>query len=208
MFGVGFLRDPATGELLLSKGLPQAEPSSQKRVLGTYTPDWTGGIDNTFHFRGIDFGFLIDTRIGGDIYSTGNMWGSYSGVLKNTEFRPDSGLLIQGIDQATGKQNTVHVRTEQYYHSLYPIQEAWIYKANFVKLREARIGFQIPDRYLRGTRLTNTRVSFVGRNLALWGTKVPNIDPESAFSSTNLQGIEMGQMPTARSIGFQVSVAP
>jgi hypothetical protein len=208
MFGVGFLRDSATGELLLKNGLPQAEPSSQKRVLGTYTPNWTGGIDNTFHYRGVDFGFLIDTRVGGNIYSTGNMWGSYSGVLKNTEFRPDSGLLLKGIDQATGQANTVDVRTEEYYHSLYPIQEAWIYKANFVKLREARIAFQVPQRLLGNTRIQNARVSIIGRNLALWGTKVPNIDPETAFSSTNLQGIEMGQMPTARSIGFQFAVTP
>jgi TonB-linked SusC/RagA family outer membrane protein len=208
MFGVGFLRDPATGQLLLSDGLPQAEPSSQKRVLGTYTPNWTGGIDNTFHYRGIDFGFLIDTRVGGNIYSTGNMWGSYAGILKNTEFRPDTGLLIKGIDEATGQTNTIHVRAEEYYHSLYPIQEPWIYKANFVKLREARVAFQIPQRLLGRTRLQNARVSIIGRNLALWGTKVPNIDPETAFSSTNLQGIEMGQMPTARSIGFQLAVTP
>jgi outer membrane receptor protein involved in Fe transport len=208
MFGVGYQRDPATGELLLSGGLPQAEASSKKRVLGTYTPDWTGGIDNTFHYRGVDFGFLIDTRVGGNIYSTGNMWGSYAGVLKNTEFRPDTGLLIKGIDKATGQENTVHVRAEEYYHSLYPIQEAWIYKANFVKLREARVAFQVPERLLQRTRIQNARISIIGRNLALWGTNVPNIDPETAFSSTNLQGIEMGQMPTARSIGFQFSVTP
>jgi TonB-linked SusC/RagA family outer membrane protein len=208
MFGVGFLRDSATGELMLQNGHPLPEPSSQKRVLGVYTPDWTGGIDNTFHFRGIDFGFLIDTRQGGNIYSTGNMWGSYSGQLKNTEFRPDTGLLIHGIDVATGKENTVHVRTEDYYHNLYPIQEAWIYDASFVKLREARISFNIPPRFLRSTRINNARLSIIGRNLALWGTHVPNIDPESAFSSSNLQGIEMGQIPTARSIGFQLSVMP
>jgi TonB-linked SusC/RagA family outer membrane protein len=208
MFGVGYLRDDATGQLLLKNGHPQAEPSSKKRVLGVYTPDWTGGIDNTFHYRGVDFGFLIDTRQGGNIYSTGNMWGSYAGVLKNTEFRPDTGLLIKGIDQATGQANTVHTRTEDYYHSLYPIQEAWIYKANFVKLREARVAFQVPSRYLRTTKLSNARLSLVGRNLALWGTSAPNIDPESAFSATNQQGIEMGQMPTARSIGFQLSVTP
>ena len=48
----------ANGQLLLSgAGLPIAEPSSAKRVLGVYTPDWTGGIDNTFHYRGVDFGF-------------------------------------------------------------------------------------------------------------------------------------------------------
>lgn len=207
MFGVGYLRDPATGQLLLRNGLPQAQASSNKRVLGVYTPDWTGGIDNTFRFRGVDFGFLIDTRQGGNIYSTGNMWGSYAGILKNTEFRPDTGLLIAGIDQVTGLPNTRHVRSESYWHSLYPIQEAWIYDASFVKLREARIGFAIPPRLLQSANLSTARLSIVGRNLALW-SKAPNIDPETAFSTSNLQGIEMGQMPTARSIGFQLSVTP
>jgi len=208
MFGVGYQRDPATGQLLLRNGLPRPEPSSKKRVLGVYTPDWTGGIDNTFHYRGVDFGFLVDTRQGGNIYSTGNMWGSYAGILANTAFRPDTGLLIVGIDQTTGAANTTHVRTEDYYHSLYPIQEAWIYDASFVKLREARIGFAIPPRYLRSANLRNARLSFVGRNLALWGSKVPNVDPETAFGTANFQGIEMGQLPTARSIGFQLSVTP
>jgi hypothetical protein len=207
MFGVGYLRDSTTGELLLDQGLPQAEASSNKRVLGVYTPDWTGGVDNTFHFHGVDFGFLIDTRQGGNIYSTGNMWAAYSGQLAITAYRPDSGLLIRGIDQATGKENTVHVRTEDYYHDLYPIQEAWIYDASFVKLREARIGFPIPQRWLRNTRVQGARLSIVGRNLALW-SKIPNVDPETAFSSTNLQGVEMGQIPTARSIGFQFTVTP
>src|SRR5205823_3305628 len=160
---------------------------------------------------GVDFGFLIDTRQGGNIYSTGNMWGMYAGILKGTEFRPDTGLLIKGINRGTntpggGTPNTKHVRTEDYYHSLYPIQEPWIYDASFVKLREARIAFDVPSRFLRNTRINNARLSLIGRNLALWGTHVPNIDPEAAFSSTNLQGVEMGQMPTARSIGFQLSV--
>jgi TonB-linked SusC/RagA family outer membrane protein len=207
MFGVGFKRDSATHELLLRDGLPQPEPSSAKRVLGVYTPDWTGGINNSFHYRGIDFGFLVDTRQGGQIYSTGNMWGSYAGVLANTAYRPDTGIVIRGIDQATKQQNDVHVRTEDYFHSLYPIQEAWIYSASFVKLREARIGFSLPESLLRRTTFQNARLSIVGRNLMLWAS-APNIDPESAFSSTNLQGIEMGQMPTTRSVGFQLSVTP
>ena len=207
MFGVGYKRDSSTNELLLSDGLPQPQSASQKRVLGNYTPDYTGGIDNTFHFHGVDFGFLIDGQHGGNVYSTGNMWGSYSGVLATTAFRPDSGLLIRGIDQATGQENTVHVRTEDYYHSLYPIQEAWIYDASYIKLREARVSFALPQSLFRRTMIHGARLSIVGRNLALW-TNVPNIDPETAFSSSNLQGIEMGQIPTARSVGFQLSVTP
>lgn len=197
----------ANGQMLLTSGHPTAEPSTAKRVLGVYTPDWTGGWNNTFHFRGVELGFLIDTRQGGNIYSTGNMWGSYAGVLANTEFRPDTGLVISGIDKSTGKTNAQHIRAEDYWHSLYPIQEAWIYDASFVKLREARIGFNLPSSWLRNTTVKQARLSIVGRNLALW-TDAPNIDPESAFSATNLQGIEMGQMPTTRSIGFQLSVTP
>ena len=207
MYGVGFRRDSTTGDLLLYGGVPRAEPSSRKRVLGNYTPDWTGGVNNNFRYKGVDFGFLIDTRQGGNIYSTGNMWGSYAGILANTEFRPDTGLLIKGIDAATGQPNTTHVRAEDYWHSLYNIQEAWIYDASFVKLREARIGFAVPAGIARRARLDDARISIVGRNLALW-TSAPNIDPESAFSSTNLQGIEMGQMPTTRSVGFQLTVTP
>ena len=207
MFGVGYQRDEDTGKLLLRNGIPLPEPSSQKRVLGTYTPDWTGGINNTFRYKGVDFGFLVDTRQGGNIYSTGNMWGAYAGILKETEFRPDTGLLLDGIDAATGLQNTTHVRTEDYYHSLYQIQERWIYDASFVKLREARVGFDLPRSLTSPMRVSSARLSVVGRNLALW-TSAPNIDPEAAFSSGNLQGIEMGQLPTARSIGFNVTLTP
>jgi outer membrane receptor protein involved in Fe transport len=206
-FGVGYRRDPATGQLLLTNGLPRPEPSSNKRVLGVYTPDWTGGINNTLRYRGVELGFLVDTRQGGQVYSTGNMWGSYSGILKRTEFRPDTGLLIQGIDAATGQPNTRHVTAQAYFHSLYQIQEAWLYDASFVKLREARLSFNVPNRYTSRLRVASVRASVIGRNLYLW-TDAPNIDPETAFSTANIQGIEMGQLPTARSIGFQLTVAP
>jgi TonB-linked SusC/RagA family outer membrane protein len=207
MFGVGFLRDEDTGQILLREGIPVPEPSNEKRVLGSYMPDWTGGINNTFRYKGVDFGFLIDTRQGGNIYSTGNMWGAYAGILKETEFRPDTGLLIAGLDIDTGQPNTTHVRTEDYYHSLYQIQERWIYDASFVKLREARIGFDLPRAVVSPMRVSSARLSVVGRNLYLWA-KAPNIDPEAAFSSGNIQGIEMGQLPSARSVGFQVTLTP
>jgi hypothetical protein len=47
-------------------------------------------------------------------------------------------------------------------------------------------------------------IALIGRNLALW-TENPNIDPETAFDASNVQGIEYGQFPTARSLGIKVS---
>ena len=50
-------------------------------------------------------------------------------------------------------------------------------------------------------------VSIIGRNLYLWA-KTPNIDPETARDASNIQGLESGQFPTARSFGFSVTIRP
>jgi hypothetical protein len=50
-------------------------------------------------------------------------------------------------------------------------------------------------------------VALIGRNLAMHAN-APNIDPETAFSAGNQQGLEMGQLPSTRSLGFQISVTP
>jgi hypothetical protein len=76
-----------------------------------------------------------------------------------------------------------------------------------VKFREARVGYTLPASWGSRVGLTNIKTAVVGRNLAMW-SKVKHIDPETAFSTSNQQGIEMGQLPTTRSIGFQISVTP
>ena len=50
-------------------------------------------------------------------------------------------------------------------------------------------------------------VAAVGRNLHLW-TNAPDIDPETAFDASNVQGIEFANFPTARSVGFAFKVTP
>jgi hypothetical protein len=38
-------------------------------------PKWTGGVRNTFKYGNLSFGFLIDVRKGGDIYSNDMYYG-------------------------------------------------------------------------------------------------------------------------------------
>jgi hypothetical protein len=46
----------------------------------------------------------------------------------------------------------------------------------------------------------------VGRNLALLKSNLPHIDPETSYyNDGNLQGIENGQIPTTRTVGFNLS---
>jgi hypothetical protein len=203
IYGTPYARD-AQGRILVgSNGLPYA--SSTKKVLGNYNPDWVGSLNNEFRFKSLDMSFQFDTRQGGQIYSSGIMWASYAGQLKETENR-DQPIVVNGV-HSDGTPNTTKVSVEDYYHSLWPIQERWVFDASFVKFREARVGYTLPASWGQRVGLTNIKTAVVGRNLAMW-SKVKHIDPETAFSTSNQQGIEMGQLPTTRSIGFQISVTP
>jgi hypothetical protein len=140
------------------------------------------------------------------MFSTTNRAGAFAGTLAETAVRPDTGLLITGIDVATGQANAVHVTTEDYYHALGAIGERWVYDASFVKLREARASFALPLHSI-GLQAQTLRIAVIGRNLALW-TDVPNIDPEFVLSTAPSRGLEMGQLPGSRSVGVQISLTP
>ena len=204
--GTAFLRD-GTGQLVLRNGHPLADSVGGRRVLGESVPSWIGGLATSARYRGLEVSVQFDAHHGGSLFSASNMSGAYSGVLLETAFRPDTGLLISGVDAATGSRNTVHVSTEDYYHSLGQITERWVYDASFVKLREARASLSVPLQFIPALRVQSVRASIIGRNLALW-TDAPNIDPETVLSASTFRGAEMGQLPTARSIGFQISLTP
>ena len=204
--GNAYLRD-GTGQLLLRDGRPLVDSIGGPRVLGESVPTWIGGLSSSARYRGLAVSILLDTHQGGRVFSASNRAGAYAGVLAETAFRPDTGLLLAGLDVTTGGRNTVHVSTEDYYHALGAITERWVYDASFVKLREARVSFTLPLRFIPSLQVQSLRASIIGRNLAMW-TNTPNIDPEAVLSTSTFRGAEMGQLPTAKSIGFQLSLTP
>jgi hypothetical protein len=206
LVGLGFLRD-GSGQLILRNGHPLADSVTGLRVLGQSLPSWTGGLSSSIRAGGFELSVQFDTHQGGQVFSASNRAGAYSGNLAETAFRPDSGLLLSGIDVATGKANTVHVSTEDYYHALGDVTERWIYDASFVKLREARVSFTLPLAFITALGAQSARVSIIGRNLAMW-TNAPDIDPETVLSTSTFRGAEMGQLPTAKSVGLQLSLTP
>jgi TonB-dependent SusC/RagA subfamily outer membrane receptor len=204
LVGSGFKRD-ASGSLLLQNGLPVSD--GQQRVLGVMAPDWSSSVSSSIHVGWFDLSALVDARMGGSVFSTTNLIGMTTGTFQETASRPDSGQAFAGVDAATGHANTVRATTQAYYQAVAPIQEAWIYDASFVKLRDARISFSWPLRAFTPLSAQSIRVSLIGRNLAMW-SKAPNIDPETALSTTSFQGVELGQLPSIRSLGLQFSLTP
>jgi len=101
-------------------------------------------------------------------------------------------------------ENTVVADCEQFNKASYVSDVAYssVFDASYIKLREIKFGYTF--RNLGKFPMKEVNVSAVGRNLAILSTNVPHIDPETAFSSGNVQGLEFGQLPSARSIGFSI----
>jgi outer membrane receptor protein involved in Fe transport len=212
MYGRKYVRD-SQGRIVVSptSGLPLANGPIER--LGKYDPDWTGGLSSRLSFRGFALSASLDGRFGGNIFSLTNVYGSRSGVLAETllgrEERNDTSYIVPGVRVVNGDTvvNDRKVTAQAYHKSLTNISEHWVYDATFVKLREVRLGYDVPTAFSRRMGVRGLSVALVGRNLALW-TDVPNIDPETSFNASNVQGFEYGQLPSARSVGFNISVTP
>jgi len=208
--GYKFERDDA-GNILVEDGYPVRAPDLE--VLGNIQPNWTGGWANQLTIGNFALNTLLDVKRGGKLYSVTNMFGEYAGVLEATmkgreKDWNDPGIVVEGIDVATGKPNTQSITAEEYFHGLFGYTERYVYDASYVKLRELRVSYNLPgswaSRFL-GARAASIAVT--GRNLKMW-TKVPNIDPEFAYSSRNDQGIEVNMSPNPRSFGINLRIIP
>ncbi len=58
LYGYDYLRDPS-GNIVHVNGLPV---TGDLKILGNYQPDWIGGINNDFSYKGFTGGFLIDMK--------------------------------------------------------------------------------------------------------------------------------------------------
>ncbi len=210
LVGYRWRRD-AQGHIVVgSDGLPLRDATQQ--VLGNYNPDWVGGITNTFTYKRVSVSFAFDGQVGGQVYSVTKWFGQYSGVLANTLAGREldwnnPGYVVPNAVYTNGQPDTTHVLAQDYWHNTFYAQEPGIFDATYFKLREARLAYVLPTSVARFMGFSDATFALVGRNLLLFA-KQPTIDPETAFDTSNRQGVENGQLPTARSIGFTMSVRP
>jgi hypothetical protein len=79
------------------------------------------------------------------------------------------------------------------------------FNASDIKLSELILGYTLPPKLLQRTPIKGIRLAFVGRNLWTLFQHTPyGIDPESANTSGNAQGIESGGSFPYASYGFDL----
>ena len=213
IYGSDFVYDEEGNKVLNANGSYQ---SSAPTVIGSYQPDWTGGLSTTLSFKGVSASVLLTGQKGGDIYSLSNLFGLYSGIYEETaaDNVREVGLIPEGVyDPNPGDDVTEYVPFDRvisansYFVSLFSGPDAaQVYDASYIKLREVAIGYTLPSRLFGNLGVRRMTISFIGRNLATLLKYTPNFDPSTALSASNVQGLEVGQIPPSRSYGINLLV--
>lgn len=212
IYGFGFVRSPE-GEIVYdNSGLP-AYPAEVQYIGNAYA-DWKGGFLNEFSYKNFRFSFLLDGSYGGIIYSQTHHKMSEQGKLEHTLMGREDGFIIgDGVvlnGDGTYTQNTKKVNPADYYGRYYRRAnvESNSFDASYLKLREVRLEYNLPPALLARAKFFNgASIALYGRDLAML-TNFPMFDPETAALNGNniMPGIEMGQMPSTRTMGMNVTL--
>lgn len=206
------------GQRLVDTDGSYIRTSTATNPVGNINPDWTGGVYNTFKYKDLSLGFLIDVRQGGDLFSADMFYGLATGLYKETvgvnengvpirtPVDEGGGIILPGV-QADGSENTVHLAMDSY-----PMAggnrrptRAYIYDASYVKLREVALTYTLPSGILdRLAPLRSVAISAIGRNLWIIHKNLPYADPEDNLGAGNVQGFQTGSLPAIRTMGFNL----
>jgi TonB-linked SusC/RagA family outer membrane protein len=208
-----------SGEKVVKSNGRYYTTSTTNNVIGNVNPDWIGGVYNTFKYKGISLGFLIDIRSGGDLFSLDRYYGLATGITVETVQLNDlgnpsrntiangGGIIVPGVT-ADGKPNAKRVENNfgTYGYAQNP-NAAFIYDASYVKLRELVLSYALPQSWISKTKVVKgAEISVLGRNLWIIHKNLPYSDPEENLSSGNIQGYQSGAYPTTRSIGVNLKL--
>lgn len=156
-----------------------------RKVIGDPNPDFTAAFQNTFTYRGVQLGVLLDGRFGGDVANFTRRSGDFFGSSKN------AGIESLG-DTAAGTFSRNADRNLLY--------EEFIEDGTFVKLREVSLQLRMEAPWVkRFTGARSATLRMAGRNLKTW-TRYSGMDPEINLfaASTVSRGVDFATTPIPR----------
>lgn len=193
--------------------------------IGSVSPDFLAGWRNDFQIKDWAFGFFLDLRVGGDLWSqsmnhsyvtgTANLTAKNGirerAIVAGKDVMTDERFVMQDAD-GNWVENTMETNAQDWFEWQYAASEAYVFDGSYLKLREAYVTYNVPRAFLAKTKyFSRATVSLVGSNLALLWVHKSNtlrLDPETGGVSSDSRGVgfEQASVPTSRSIGLKLGL--
>ena len=238
IYGYNIVTNDAGVPLINSNGLRVYSDNFEK--VGNVQADFNGGLINYFRYKNFNLGISIDFQGGGEYYSVTRQLLAYSGlgdftvgdnslgnplrdpvldvsgnevnqVLASNVGTGSGGVLVEGVDEATGNPVSYYTSSYSYFKSMNRKAGEWIYDASYVKLRQLSLGYSIPKKTIEKLPLDAITINLYANNLWLIYSEIDGIDPSEieAYESTDddIRWTENAQDPNQRTFGLGVKLS-
>jgi len=212
IYGRGYVRSPQ-GDIVYDERTGFAKITTDVVPLGNTIPKYKFGWQNTFSYGNVSLGVLFDAQVGAVGHSLLNYKMVEQGKLTSTLPGRYNGIIgdgvLQNADGTFRPNDIITYDIDEYYRSHMGADnaEGSTFKTDFIKFREATLNYRLSKRWLRNTGLSSVTIGVYGRNLFIW-SPWPMFDPEfGTLSGSDInRGFEVGQFPSTRTFGFNLSV--
>jgi hypothetical protein len=211
------------GKIVVDPNTSFPVEAPQKVDIGTSQRDFIMGLVNTFTYKNLQFGFTLDYRKGGMMYSGTADQVLFTGYGYATTYNDRKPFIIPNsvnqVVDANGKSEYVENKTyvngpnvTNYYYTnndkplAYPMR---LIDKSFIKLREITLSYTLPSSWASKIRSSNLMLTAYGRNFILWTPKSNMyVDPEVSNLGNDLTS-EFGEYgggvgPTTMQFGLSL----
>jgi TonB-linked SusC/RagA family outer membrane protein len=224
-YGQGYVRTPDGDQVFSLSGDTRL---TDRKALGNYNPDWMASFNSDLKYKNFSFSFLLDLRWGGLIYNEIERRLNLYGLSKASAMNNRVGIVPKGYVEEDGVYRKLTLDDLEKYGKIGGMsgQEYWanmmeetcpeneLIDDTYLKLRELRLGYDLPKQFVTKLKMKSMTVALVGRNLLVF-SKVKHVDPETfGYASessdfgygTKVPGYANSSMPSVRSYGFTLNI--
>lgn len=178
-----------------------------RTIIGNANPKFTGGINNTFNYKGIDLSVFLDFVYGNDIYNANiaNNWNPANDYTSSLAFQKDRWTEVDGQGNlvtspvALAALNQGRNRIPLPSGTTRPVNDLVIEDGSFLRLNNISLGYSLPKQWLSAVKISRARIYFTAYNLLVF-TKYSGYDPEVSVGPSGLtRGLDFNAYPRGKS---------
>ena len=163
-------------------------------VTGCADPKLYGGISTDVSWKGLALSLAFSYSLGGDAYNAMEKYMNDDGYFS---WRTMSTKALERW-QKPGDITSVPKRI--YDEGFIGNQSRWLYKNNYLRLKNITLSYNLPKHIVSKARLSNVRVFFSGVNLLTFCSQ-DQFDPE-----VSVYGVTSWQMPIGKTYTFGIEI--
>ncbi|WP_243765947.1 SusC/RagA family TonB-linked outer membrane protein [Polaribacter cellanae] len=178
--------------------------SADQTVIGTSQPDFYGGLNSMWKYKGFSLSTFFTFSVGNDLeaysYASNTSFGGFSLSNKTTDiykaWSPDN--RSSNLPRLVYGDPNKNRRTSSHF----------VYDASFIRLKTLNLGYDFPKETLKQLKFLDYFSIFVSASNLVTFTKYPGADPEASnlFGNDISSGRDLGGFPITKTFTAGIKI--